>query len=142
MDYKEYTKMKQDKQQLKFGLTANLTNNDSFLAIEQYKLNFDSNVICPFCLTITKFDKGFKINKQFYQCLNCKNDMTKKTLSTIINMNPEEFAQWVYSYRLSGFFNKIKPDFKTWLNTLETFDNNYSRRFWNKYKELRGDIEE
>jgi hypothetical protein len=128
-----------DKQQKKLSFNGIEENNFKF-AQNTVMIKYDELVLCPFCLSLNEFGKQFTLDKGFYKCLFCKNSLKKETIKIIVNMNPEEFARWVYDYRKNGFFKKIYPTFKMWNNRLNEY--NYSLRFWNKYKELRGDIEE
>ena len=93
---------------------------------------------CPFCfhkdvigqyLISTK--KGY--HKGLGKCPECGNEMQLKTL--IAEMTPEQYAEFVYGYSKSGFWQKIKfKQFNERLNAI-----GWSERFWLKYKQLKGD---
>lgn len=53
-------------------------------------------------------------------------------------MNPEQYAEWVYDYRRRGFFQKVP--FKKWCDRMHKIG--ISFRFWKKYKQLKGESEE
>lgn len=144
MNYKEQEKVAYDVYQRQFAIDGDLTvilvkNNMSFAEIPITDLlKFEKIWFCPFCLTESN---KFIQDRQFIKCNNCNNLMTKKTLLFIKNCSNEEFAKWVYNYRQSGFFQgffqKIKPDFKTWLQKL--YELGISYEFWETYKKLKGD---
>lgn len=135
MDYK--TKLDDDKQT---RLSSNgILPNNSFTKQYFPIVNFNDKVVCPFCLNFIEFGKGFMLEKGFYKCLKCGTLIVKKTLKEVIIMSPEQFAFWVYNYRLNGFWDKVKPNFHDWTVEMDSFANNFSRRFWDKYKEIRGD---
>jgi hypothetical protein len=128
-----------DKKQTFFSTkNTEIQENNRIYTFEEPELLFSDKVICPFCLNLVELGVGFKLENQFYKCLKCNNLLTKITLAKIIYLAPEEFAKWVFNYRLNGFWQKIK--FKEWCKELEQFDYNYSKRFWEKYHDLRGDI--
>jgi hypothetical protein len=61
-------------------------------------------------------------------------------LRTLVKeMNVEDFARWVFEYRLSGFWEKVFPNFETWNKKLKDLGINYE--FWENYKRLKGDNE-
>lgn len=108
---------------------------------EEMAVPWDERVMCPFCLHIGKVKdfrvpkkKGYSTRKA--ECPECGVGMLMKTL--LADMTPEEFAEWVYGYRLSGFWQKCS--FKKF--TKRMYDMGWSYRFWARYKELRGVVEE
>lgn len=133
MDYKTTDKAERDKKQTILSLNGCSPNPHKY-AIKEDESDLDTIVLCPFCLNsnpLWKFDKIFGLRT----CPFCKNRMRQETLTK--NMSIEEFAKWVFDYRLSGFFGKIYPDFKTWNEKLYLLGMSHS--FWEKYKQLRGD---
>ena len=113
------------------------------------------NVRCPFCLShlpltkflITRYDrkgrsKGFDRGKG--KCPECGQGMRLQTFMSMrtwmLAKAPEEgvllYAAWVYEYRRSGFFQKIKfAQFNSMLKSM-----GWSRDFWDEYKRLKGDL--
>jgi len=98
----------------------------------------DEPVMCPFCLHIGKINefllstkKGF--DKRLGQCPECENKMMIRSLTA--EWTPEQFAEWVYNYVESGYWQKVKFDkFRERLNKI-----GWSYRFWTKYKQLKGE---
>ena len=94
-------------------------------------------VSCVFCLYTTKLQKFFKTDAKgrtiaLVECPECHNKMRLKTLLT--DMTPQEYAKFVYGYRLSGFWQKCPfAKFNQRLMALGV-----SREFWNEYKKLKG----
>lgn len=93
---------------------------------------------CPFCLYIGKLGefrvqtkKGWSEKKA--QCPDCKNGMMMKSL--IVTQTVEEYAEWVYMYAASGFWQKIP--FTKFCRRLK--DLGWSYRFWGRYKALKGE---
>jgi hypothetical protein len=134
-EWKKYkaTIRNDDKFQTNFNNGEIELNNSSY-AVKKSVIDFNTKVLCPYCLTDNTLDK-FKKDRQWYICPYCKNKLITKTLLNIIKMNPKEFAMWVFNYRLSGFFSKI--NFKEFNKKLYQFG--ISQEFWAEYKNLRGD---
>ena len=86
------------------------------------------------CLNDNTFDK-FKKDRAWYICPKCKNLLTVKTCLSIIKMDVEQYAKWVFLYRLSGFFKKV--DFEQWTNKM--YEMGISFKFWKEYKRLKGE---
>jgi cupin superfamily acireductone dioxygenase involved in methionine salvage len=61
--------------------------------------------------------------------------MKVKTILFIQDCSNQEYAQWVYNYRLSGFFSKI--NFEKWNKKLK--DLGIAYEFWEEYKKLKGE---
>ena len=98
------------------------------------------NTTCPFCLGYSRLrlflqstKKGF--NRGIGKCPLCGQGAKLQTLVKMETWGPEEYAQFVFDYRSSGFWQKI--DFASWKKRLALMG--WTERFWNKYKELRGD---
>lgn len=127
-----------DINQLKLGELGNKINTFKF-AVETVNIKFDTIVICPFCLTLKEFGKNFSLEKGSYKCQFCQNLLKKETIKKIINIEPEEYALWVYEYRINGFWKKIYPTFNIWNLRLSEFKGNFSKRFWDKYREIKGE---
>jgi len=94
---------------------------------------------CPFCLyygRIEQFEyrtpKG-NVSKGV-KCPECDNKMLRRSLTT--PMNAEQYAEWVYNYRLSGFWRKV--NFSKWKERLYKLGLAY--KFWMRYRELKGDM--
>lgn len=135
---KEILQLEYDKKQMQFALDGTLIINQK-LVNEQTPLialiNESNFWICPFCLETS--NKFIIENKGLIKCSNCSNFMRMKTLLFIKDCSNQEYAKWVYEYRLSGFFKKI--NFEKWTKKLK--DLGIAYEFWEKYKELKG-IEE
>ncbi len=150
-------KVAKDLQQQVFCVTASQevalkVNPNKFATITEKGIDPFLYVRCPFCLSylpMTKFlislmgkKKGFDRGKG--KCPECGQGMQLKTLQQMrtwmLAKTPEEgvqkYAVWVYEYRRSGFFQKIKfAQFNSMLKSM-----GWSRDFWNHYKVLKGDL--
>lgn len=108
--------------------------------------------LCPFCLMINKFPK-FRISKpkkcsprgvhlvydkRLARCPDCGTLLLWRTLRFMDSVDAVKFADWVFPYRLSSFWQKI--NFKKWNQRLSELG--WSEDFWKRYHELRGDIDE
>ena len=153
------SKCSEDKQQSVFCVaneSVGLKENPSkFATITQKGIDPFLNVRCPFCLShlpltkflITRYDgkgrsKGFDRGKG--KCPECGQGMRLQTLMSMrtwmLAKSPEAgillYAAWVYEYRRSGFFQKIKfAQFNSMLKSM-----GWSRDFWDEYKRLKGDL--
>lgn len=127
---------------LQTRLTANGVEPNSFKFAQKRLTDIikDKNVLCPFCLSIF-YLKDFSYSQGLYKCKHCSNKMRDKTLELMFKWfnceNPKiaEFAQWVYGYRLNGFFQKII--FKEWSGKLYTLG--FSKEFWENYRRIKGE---
>jgi transcription elongation factor Elf1 len=93
---------------------------------------------CPFCLHeglikhfLISTKKGYHMG--LGKCPECGNQMQLKTLTS--KMTPEQFAEFAYGYRLSGYWSKVK--FSVFNQRLKELGINF--RFWKRYKELKGE---
>lgn len=126
-----------DKSQLRLDT---LTFMDSPLAQQQIELNSSQNVMCCFCLyqdTLRKFlipsKSGF--HKGLGLCPQCKQKSQLRTLVNMPNMSAKKYAEFVYNYVSSGFWQKC--DFHVWARRLN-LNIHLSCEFWNRYNELKG----
>ncbi len=135
---KEIIQLEYDKKQMQFALDGTLIINQKVIN-EQTPLisliNEQNYWICPFCLENS--NKFIIENKGLIKCPNCSNFMKLKTLLFIKDCSNSEYAQWVFNYRLSGFFKKI--NFELWIKKMHELG--MSCEFWEKYKELKGENE-
>jgi len=136
---KEILQLEYDKKQLQFAL-------DGTLIINQKVVNEDTPInalinssnfwICPFCLETSN---KFTIESHgLVRCNNCSVDMKVKTLLFVKDCSNEDYAKWVFNYRLSGFFHKV--NFEKWNQKMK--DLGISFEFWDEYKKLKGENEE
>lgn len=96
---------------------------------------------CPFCLGIHPFSKYLISTKKGYhkglmQCPECNNKFRITTLTEIAS--PEEYAEFVYPYSASGFWQKVP--WTKWKERL--YGIGWAQRFWKRYKELKGEGQE
>jgi len=132
MSYKIAEKMRYDKEQTvltKKGCKSNPYNYSE----KQDKANYNIIVLCPFCLTQNPLYK-FEKHHGFYKCLICNGQMALRTL--VREMKIEEFARWVFDYRLNGFWQKVYPTHKLWCARLKELGLAYE--FWENYNRLKG----
>ena len=124
MKYEQLWNSETDKQQTKF-VNGHIEANKSSVMLKKPIIDFNTRVLCPFCLNDDTLDK-FRKDRAWFECPKCKNLLTLKTCANIIKMNPKQFAKWVFEYRLSGFFGKI--NFKEWNTKL--WELGVSQEFW------------
>lgn len=138
---KEILQLQYDKQQMQFAIDGSIIINKKVID-EQTPLtaliNKSNYWICPFCLVLSN---NFTIeNKGLIVCNNCLIGMRLKTLLFIKDCSNIEYANWVFNYRLSGFFAKLKSgnnSFEKWNKKMK--DNGMSYEFWEEYKKLKGE---
>ena len=133
--------MKTDKKQLTFTANGEVAkkkdNEGTRVALELLSPLY----CCPFCLYAGKVHtfemKTPKGNtSKRYKCPECNAIMVKRTLEK--KMDAEEYAEWVFDYRLSGFWQKC--NFKVWKERL--YKLGMSHKFWEKYRLLKGEVAE
>jgi len=138
---KEILQLEYDKKQMQFAIDGSLIINQKIIN-EQTPLtaliNKSNYWICPFCLVTSN---NFTIeNKGIVVCQNCLIGMKMKTLLFIKDCSNEAYARWVYEYRLSGFFKKLKSgnnSFEKWIEKMKELGISYE--FWEEYKKLKAD---
>ena len=141
---KEILQLEYDKKQMQFAIDGTLIINQKLID-EQTPLitliNSSNYYICPFCL---ENSNNFIIeNKGLIKCPNCLINMKMKTLLFIKDCSNEEYVRWVFDYRLSGFFSKLKSgnnSFEKWTQKMKELGISYE--FWDEYKKLKGDYNE
>lgn len=135
--YRMREKAQDDKHQLRLGTDGKLKPSKAQMVTVTVSVDYNMRVMCPFCLYDDKLraflvstKKG--ISQARAQCPECHNGMMMKSLTT--EWTPEEYAEWVYPYAGSGFWQKCK--FSIWKERL--YKMGWSHRFWTRYKELKG----
>jgi hypothetical protein len=115
--------------------------NDFKFAIIDFPFETTEFLICPFCLSKSQPSKYLLREKNRYnaKCPICKNGVLFKTLFSMLKWTPKQFADFVFGYRLSGFWGKIQPSFKEWNNRLYALGFGFGIEFWNRNKELKGE---
>jgi len=98
-------------------------------------------VFCPLCLVgniVQKFlvsgKKGISQSKAL--CPACGVGMMLRNV--IRDWTAESYADWVFGYSKSGFWQKIK--FADWSKNLK--EKGWTRAFWDRYKMLKGESSE
>jgi len=139
--WKRGLKAEEDKNQAMLSTNPSMTVQLRHPPSREVKVDFAKSYACPFCLyqaEVAKFlistGKGF--HKGLVKCPDCRNRMQFKTL--IAEMTPEEFAEWCWDYVSLGFWKKVS--FAKFRERL--WRAGWSRRFWGRYYELRGEGEE
>lgn len=145
VSWKEQQKIIEDAQQCLLNPDLSIKKNDKPYAKNQAKAEFDTIVMCPFCLK--SYQLGFfPIKKGLRVCPNCNAQLRATTLTEITNL--DKFVEFVFNYRFNGFWSKIcleiKPitkdtRFNEWYKRLR--DLGLSFEFWEKYKLLKGDYD-
>lgn len=133
-----------DKLQTRLSENGIIPNNFKFATVTLQDKTKGKMLMCPFCL-IPHFLTEYTYNKGFYECKSCKNRITDKTLLKMYSfftenekIQTEEYARWVFDYRMNGFFQKITfKDFNERLKEL-----NISYEFWDFYKKLKGEYKQ
>jgi ribosomal protein S27AE len=138
--YKMQERARDDKQQLTFGSSGKVEQRKRMVTVTDSTLPVNMLVMCPFCLYqarlqrfLVSTSKGISHLKA--QCPDCGNGMMMKSLTS--EWTPEQYAEFVYPYAGSGFWQKCK--FETWKKRLAQIG--WSKRFWDRYKALKGDDE-
>jgi len=128
-----------DKQQLTINTLKPIKNS----LRPRLSLNIEQTVICPFCLhkgKLLKFlvsvKRGF--HRRLGECPECKHKAWFETLLTIPNFTAKQFAEWVFDYGRE-FWSKCS--FEKFRNRLY-YDKDYTRIFWGRYRELKGEYDE
>lgn len=100
--------------------------------------DFQKLVICPFCLIPHQANKFIIREKNKYsgKCPECKQEVHFKTLFDMLKWTGSDFADFVFSYALRGFWKKIYPCFHDWKQKLIFLG--MSTSFWERYKNLKG----
>lgn len=99
----------------------------------------NKKVTCPFCLGLEQF-RGFLVStkkgfsRSLGKCPLCGEGMRLKTLMDMLKWGPREYAEFVAPYASEGFWKKCK--WETWKKRL--FLMKWTREFWDRYHELRG----
>lgn len=132
VDWKEQHRIHMDKEQTRLSKDGCVPNTFKF-AEKELHYNYETKVLCPFCLTL---DYLYKFPKKdgLRACVNCGNKMMTSTL--VKDMTTEEFAQWVFDYRKLGFWQKVYPSFQEWKKRLKDLGLAYD--FWEYYNKLKG----
>lgn len=136
---KELIQLEYDKKQMQFAIDGVLILNQKLIDEQTPLIALINSLhywICPFCLETSN---KFTIESHgLIKCPNCSLETKIKTLLFVKDCTNEEYAQWVFNYRLSGFFKKI--NFEKWSKKLKELGINYE--FWEHYKKLKGDYQE
>ena len=127
-----------DSLQAIFSADGAVLSNKPQIFAEITGIDCTQMVMCPFCLVLSKLQaflvstsKG--ISQSRAECPSCHNGMLMRNLQK--RWTPEAYAEWVFSYARSGFWQKIT--FQVWKARLA--DLGWSEEFWNKYRQLKGD---
>lgn len=146
VSWKDQQKVFFDKQQMMFNNDSTVKMNDFKFAEKEPNIKYHNIVLCPFCLKSNELGK-FALKKGLRVCPNCGLSLKLSTLSELDDL--DKFVRFVFNYRLNGFWDKIclevlKKDrdsrFNEWNKRL--WQLGLSRGFWDKYRALRGDINE
>ncbi len=135
--YMMHEKAKDDVNQTRIGTDGKIKPSKAQMTVEFTTVDFAMMVSCPFCLHDDKLQaflvstkKG--ISQSRANCPECHNGMMMKSLTA--DWTPEQYASWVFAYRVDGYWKKCK--FSIWKERL--YKRGWSKRFWEKYKSLKG----
>lgn len=142
-----------DSQQMTFfrnentGETSTKLNTYKYVNIQRKGIDPFTMTTCPFCLALNQFSRflisGKKgINRGSGKCPNCGLGMKLETLQKMQEWTKKGnssgvifYAEWVYEYRSSGFWQKIHAYFPEWKKYLSMMG--WTKEFWEKYKALK-----
>jgi len=136
--YVRDSKSKDDKKQSKFDKSGWLQKSKPEVTAVFTSVSGNELVMCPFCLYTSKLSLFFVstkkgISQHDAKCPECHNGMRMTSLWN--EWSPEEYAEFVYPYARSGFWQKCP--FQTWSKRLRAIG--WSYRFWARYKALKGE---
>lgn len=123
-----------------------ISKNKHITARKQNDIKYDDIVLCPFCLMSYELEK-FAVRKGLRVCPCCGAKLKLSTLAEINDLH--RFVEFVFNYRLNGFWNKVCLDieqktpntrFNMWNTRLKYLGLNYD--FWEQYKAMHGDSPE
>ncbi len=135
--YKIRQRLIEDKEQTQLTISGCVTNPYRY-ATKEIQIKYEDKVLCPFCLSYDIFGHFERVRKQLFKCPICKNQIMLKTLDRVRKMNSKDFADWVFGYRLTGFWNKVYPDVKQWFGKLYNFSYDFYSDFRIEYNKLKG----
>lgn len=130
-----------DEAQMTFGKNGDVAARKR-VKVESQTINTQKLVFCPFCLEgniVQKFlvstKKGISQSKAL--CPECHTGMLLRTL--LRKWTVEDYARWVFDYRRSGFWQKVKEGagFDKFNKNLKEKD--WLQPFWDHYKALKGE---
>jgi hypothetical protein len=135
--YVRDSKSKDNKKQSRFDKSGWLQPVDKEVEVVFTGASINEQVMCPFCLYQAKLSAFFISNKKGISqtnahCPDCNHDMRMKSLWN--NWGAKEYAEWVFDYRHSGFWQKCP--FAKWKERLHKIG--WAHEFWTRYKELKG----
>lgn len=142
--WEERQKVLYDIKQYKLNPDLSISKNNFKFAEKKNDMKYNDIVLCPFCLMSYELGK-FELRKGLRVCPCCSSKLKLSTLAEIDNF--DKFVQFVFNYRLNGFWNKIcldvpqtNPDarFNAWNSRLKSLGLSYD--FWENYKRLKGDF--
>lgn len=138
--YKMRQKSQDDKKQARLGTDGKMKPSKEQMITITTSFDYMMMVSCPFCLHDDKLQaflvstkKG--ISQKKAACPECNNGMMMKSLTS--DWTPEQYAEWVFDYRKSGFFQKCP--FQKWKKRL--YEKGMAKRFWEKYNALKDEDE-
>lgn len=125
--------------QAKFGKDGSVLTSVEGIFSELNSVDVKQLVHCPFCLGerplqnfLLSTKSGLSPSKG--ECRMCGRGMMLRNLLTSA-ATPEKYAQWVWNYARSGFWQKII--FEEWKKRL--LEMGWSQAFWDKYKALKAE---
>ncbi len=135
--YIRQSKSFDDRQQIKFDKDGKWIKPAEVEIVQFTAVNCNELVACPFCLYKAKLSAFFistktGISQANAKCPECHNGMRMKSLWN--DMGASQYAEWVFNYRLSGFWQKCP--FAVWKKRLKEIG--WSTAFWARYRELKG----
>lgn len=134
--YVRELKIKRDLQQACFSPDGAVQQRPQVIS-RQAQVDFSRIVFCPFCLCEAKLQAFLISSKEGIsqsraQCPECGNGMMMRSVTA--TWTPKTFAEWVFDYAGSGFWQKCK--WELWKKRLQ--DKGWTQAFWNRYRELKG----
>ena len=139
----------EDKAQMLFSQSSGQevvlkANPSKFVTITEKGIDPFKKTTCPFCLSFSQLrtflistKKGFDRGKG--SCPICGLGMQLQTLVKMEKWTAKEYAEFVFNYRTSGFWQKIQPFFQTWKKHLSMMG--WTKEFWDEYKKRRDGVD-
>lgn len=106
--------------------------------IQQEGVDLNKVVFCPFCLEENKVQRFLVSTKQGVSQHNAACPVCGvgfRLYNLLKAWTPETYADWVFEYRKSGFFQKI--NFLDWREKL--YKMGWASAFWARYNALKGE---
>jgi len=138
--FKRQERARYDKQQTVLTPSGTAPNPRIYSVTQTMMIAPEKRVTCPFCLGLEQFrrflvsgEKG--ISRGTVKCPICNMTFRMRSLMNMVKWTATEYADWVFDYSHSGFWNKV--NFEVWKKRLYLMG--WSSEFWDRYRSLKGE---